>query len=70
MVRELESIYRETRNEKVMRLLQKMRAKLDVARETEVTFNLMDFEEILRNRGLFPHAVQVWAFDYRDQEIS
>lgn len=70
IINELEDAYEETRNEKVLKVLRRFKAVQDSAREDEIRWNESDFQEILRNPGLYPHSVVSWAQGYRDQEIS
>ena len=70
MINDQQLAYDETGNEKVLKVLRQLEAKRDAARENELAFSEEDFQDILNNPSLYPHAVRTWAFDYRDDEIS
>lgn len=69
MVYDQRSAYEQTRNEKVLRVLKKLEARLQDARETEAIFCKQDFDEILNHPERYIEAVVTWAY-YENREIS
>lgn len=65
MVRDLKSAYDQTGNETVLRVLRKLEGAVEQFMDDEIEWNTRDFDEILENPHLYPHAVVTWAHSER-----
>ena len=68
-IAEVESIYQETHNEKALRHLRKLQARLQSMWDAEIQWNKADLEELMRHPGLYSTAAVVAAYMDRDQEF-